>query len=150
MVRQPPSTTRTDTLFPYPTLVRSVHAVFAQPTVAVEEVVRAFQRGVKRQRVRMRVGQPEAGDRLAAAGLADEVLVVLALAGAFELVEPAALHAGHGLARGAAAELAHEARADLGLAIALVLADAFGIESEEHTSELQSLMRIPYSVLRLK
>src|SRR3546814_13502518 len=75
----------------------------------------------------MRVGQPEAGDRLAAAGLADEVLVVLALAGAFELVEPAALHAGHGLERGAAAELAHEARADLGLAIALVLADAFGI-----------------------
>src|SRR3546814_21104682 len=72
-------------------------------------------------------GQPEAGDRLAAAGLADEVLVVLALAGAFELVEPAALHAGHGLERGAAAALAHEARADLGLAIALVLADALGI-----------------------
>src|SRR3546814_13130467 len=56
----------------------------------------------------MRVGQPEAGDRLAAAGLADEVLVVLALAGAFELVEPAALHAGHGLERGAAAELAQD------------------------------------------
>src|SRR3546814_6698241 len=100
----------------------------------------------------MRVGQPEAGDRLAAAGLADEVLVVLALAGAFELVEPAALHAGHGLERGAATELAHEARADLGLAIALVLADAFGIvdRSEEHTSELQSLMRNSYAVFCLK
>src|SRR3546814_19632866 len=67
------------------------------------------------------------GDRPAAAGLADEGPVVLALAGAGGRGEPAALHAGQGLERGAAAELAHEARADLGLAIALVLADAFGI-----------------------
>src|SRR3546814_940750 len=147
----------------------------------------------------MRWGQPAAGARLAAAGLAVEVRVLVALAGAFERVEPAALHAGHGLERGAAAELAHEARADLGLAIALVLADAFGIvdgrcadarggahivsaqgagqrqapgrerlapadgrfpfardgarvqrtRSEEHTSELQSLMSISYAVFCL-
>src|SRR3546814_6690006 len=46
------------------------------------------------------------------------------------------------------AELKARAAADLsGLP---ALADDSGLRSEEHTSELQSLMRIPYAVLRLK
>src|SRR3546814_10826930 len=38
----------------------------------------------------------------------------------------------------------------LGLGIARLVVDPFSYRSEEHTSELQSLMRIPYAVFCLK
>src|SRR3546814_9992658 len=88
MIRRPPRSTRTDTLFPYTTLFRSVHADAAQ---------RALQ-------------GPE-----------------------------------HGRHRGVALRrrghcLGHERPAH----------DRHGDRSEEHTSELQSLMRISYAVFCLK
>src|SRR3546814_6759670 len=84
MIRRPPRSTRTDTLFPYTTLFRSL----------VEDF---FLR------------------QLGRVGLADFADFVLLLVG-----EP-------------------------------MLADAgVGVRSEEHTSELQSLMRISYAVFCLK
>src|SRR3546814_12246832 len=81
MMRRPPRSTRTDTLFPYPTLFRSFH-----------RLVPARQLGC--------------GRHFFASGL-DQVTFTL---------------------RGAQG----------------------GVRSEEHTSELQSLMRISYAVFRLK
>src|SRR3546814_10227812 len=103
MIRRPPRSTRTDTLFPYPTLVRSrlLHALPFE-TVA---------------------GRLPAGF--------DPAL--------WEAVRP---------------NLTRLAEAEGWLAICRgpvvpVIADA-GFRSEEHTSELQSLMRISYAVFCLK
>src|SRR3546814_6766349 len=104
MILRPPRSTRTDTLFPYTTLFRSVDHV----VVAVAHGARAQRRQVGARR------------RL---GVADRE-VHLALQDARQDV--AALRVG--------AEL-HQRRAD---------------RSEEHTSELQSLMRISYAVFCLK
>src|SRR3546814_6497037 len=95
MRRRPPRSTRTDTLFPYTTLFRSVRgALPAAPDVAVEP----------------------------AAAVVD--------------VERQALPHG-GVLR------------DHRAVIGLVVAEDEG-RSEEHTSELQSLMRISYAVFCLK
>src|SRR3546814_5610617 len=99
MRRRPPRSTRTDTLFPYTTLFRSV------PGEEIEVAGRASHR-----RVALAV-DPLAGDALRPER--DEPLAVVAVGGVQV----------HG--RG-------------------------GARSEEHTSELQSLMRISYAVLCLK
>src|SRR3546814_17021244 len=97
IIRRPPGSTRTDTLFPYTTLVRSRRAVAAVARVA-------------RRRLRRR--------RRARAGGACHV--------------QAGLHArSDRCARGGRRR--HAAH-----------------RSEEHTSELQSLMRISYAVFCLK
>src|SRR3546814_10446626 len=119
MIRRPPRSTRTDTLFPYTTLFRS-------------PVVRAGQEVVRRR------GQPA---EIAAA--------------VHHHHRPAAI----GRIVGAEAELAAglELRCDqierpvvdhpaLGVAR---LGPGIGVRSEEHTSELQSLMRISYAVFCL-
>src|SRR3546814_8053145 len=93
MIRRPPRSTRTDTLFPYTTLFRS---------------------HVHRRRVRHHL-EPPVVPRLSVA-----------------------LHDAAGGA--AAAAQAAGGGADGGLAL----------RSEEHTSELQSLMRISYAVFCLK
>src|SRR3546814_14217722 len=82
MIRRPPRSTRTDTLFPYTTLFRSTRVVGVKPELHVPEI--------------RQLGQEL--DRLAALDLAGDAV------------------------RG----------------------------SEEHTSELQSLMRISYAVFCLK
>src|SRR3546814_5573153 len=87
MIRRPPRSTRTDTLFPYTTLFRSQR----RPTTALEEI------------------------------------------GAVEVLEPGDRLAYRGL--GAAEEISCGREA---------------FRSEEHTSELQSLMRISYAVFCLK
>src|SRR3546814_1133111 len=92
MIRRPPRSTRTDTLFPYTTLFRS--DVFLD----LEEQERAAQQH----------GQPQEHHQL------------LAVAGLERVVGD-----GHGHARGQQ-------------------------RSEEHTSELQSLMRTSYAVFCLK
>src|SRR3546814_6480769 len=91
MIRRPPRSTRTDTLFPYTTLFRSLAQIIA----------------------------------LVGTGLATVALGLLAyeIAGA-------------------------KAGAVLGTAMAIKMV-AY-IRSEEHTSELQSLMRISYAVFCLK
>src|SRR3546814_5864568 len=94
MIRPPPRSTRTDTLFPYTTLFRSLAQLRAADVVALEAEggIAAGSQGA---------GQ---GDRRRAAQ------------------QRAAVKGKHG----------HEAR------------------SEEHTSELQALMRISYAVFCLK
>src|SRR3546814_1534492 len=108
MLRRPPRSTRTDTLFPYTTLFRSrLVGLGDHPEVA-------------------QLGDgATAGDRrearpLAAAELAvDRVVVHVGGAGAAAGLDPVADQRQH-------------------------------LRSEEHTSELQSLMRISYAVFCLK
>src|SRR3546814_6701504 len=117
MRRRPPVSTRTDTLFPCTTLVRSV--------------------GVVREQRRQRDRVPQR--RLPDAGLEDRMLVV-------------------GVSVGV--EHRHRQRADVlqRVLVARLLGFAAGDgefeeghwRSEEHTSELQSLMRISYAVLCLE
>src|SRR3546814_2095555 len=115
MVRRPPRSTRTDTLFPYTTLFRSV--VDQHIDMAAEPV----QRLRPKRFGRARMGEV-GGDAafLAAAGMA------------------------HDIVRG-------KRRRD-GFADAPAGAGDEDVElrSEEHTSELQSLMRISYAVFCLK
>src|SRR3546814_3325284 len=94
MIRRPPRSTRTDTLFPYTTLFRSVAALLADAPMAAELVAEVVDRGALQR------GQ---GDH-------DELV-------------------GGRL---------------------LVAGELLGERSEEHTSELQSLMRISYAVFCLK
>src|SRR3546814_9304221 len=93
MIRRPPRSTRTDTLFPYPTLFRSAYRQLAEPQ---------FRARCAEQRV-------EADD--------DMARIVAAL----------------------------QAEAEIDAAEQM-----FRVRSEEHTSELQSLMRISYAVFCLK
>src|SRR3546814_3830361 len=107
MIRRPPRSTRTDTLFPYTTLFRSVH---------------------RRAPPRPRSAQGRAADRSAAA---DQARAGRDADGA----RAACLNAGLGrIARGSLASRRAHANS----------------RSEEHTSELQSLMRISYAVFCLK
>src|SRR3546814_6748978 len=122
MIRRPPRSTRTDTLFPYTTLFRS-----ADTGVAAEIVVI--------------VAAHAAGDGELAHRLDDQFAIDAGGAGrrgGGAVVEAAVLMLG----AGADAESIEDA------VIALILV-AFG-RSEEHTSELQSLMRISYAVFCLK
>src|SRR3546814_3539809 len=100
MIRRPPRSTRTDTLFPYTTLFRSgaAHRRHLQPRRAGPAVLPLP--GVRRQGRRVDPGRR--------------------------------LRAGRGAARGGAGAVPGALR------------------SEEHTSELQSLMRISYAVFCLK
>src|SRR3546814_1755847 len=102
MIRQPPRSTRTDTLFPYTTLFRS----------ALEEL--ASQVHIEAAYMRTRKGN------------------VVVQARATRKINH---HTRQGLVQ-----------RHIGMAIA---AQA-GLRSEEHTSELQSLMRISYAVFCLK
>src|SRR3546814_10374562 len=110
MIRRPPRSTRTDTLFPYTTLFRSA---------VVDDQ--------QRQRFIDAVGAPvhHGGGGARLDRLAGEVVAV----------ERRSLQR-------------HEEVA--GLDAARVDGDAGGPRSEEHTSELQSLMRISYAVFCLK
>src|SRR3546814_2561783 len=108
MIRRPPRSTRTDTLFPFTTLFRS------KPLLAADEVRKLH-----------RIAHEE--DRRV---VADEI--VIALVGVEFEREPAHVAPGVG-----AALLAGNGR------------EACEHRSEEHTSELQSLMRISYAVFCL-
>src|SRR3546814_3354103 len=111
MIRRPPSSTRTDTLFPYSTLVR---APFPALPMVCRRAGGLWRRGANdRGRARGRSRDRAADDRDRAA-----------------------------LAR-------HGERAGQLLAVPK-FSDEHHRRSEEHTSELQSLMRISYAVFCLK
>src|SRR3546814_2284841 len=102
MIRRPPRSTRTDTLFPYTTLFRSVNYLGYRSTV-----------------VRIRISaesdpEPLTVQLLPEYRTLDEVAVIAASPGA------------------------------------VLKGDTTEFRSEEHTSELQSLMRISYAVFCLK
>src|SRR3546814_19062264 len=103
MIRRPPRSTRTDTLFPYTTLFRSDHHVGRQA------ILKAAIRGHR---------------------------------------HPGGHHHGHAIARQDAR--AQPAFGRPALDHRLPVAPGAGERSEEHTSELQSLMRISYAVFCLK
>src|SRR3546814_2675661 len=109
MIRLPPRSTRTDTLFPSPALFRSAaHALRPQPA---EEAARAF------------VGVDDAERHPETGSLARAI-------GAEHAIDAARRHR------------------EADPVDRLVIAEIF--RSEEHTSELQSLMRISYAVFCLK
>src|SRR3546814_1305721 len=114
MIRRPPRSTRTDTLFPYTTLFRSAAAV-GQTVLGWLRIsdwrAHGFAAGV-------------AGSGVAAAQIAP----LNGLAAAFAAI-------GIGLN---------------GLLTALIVPVLASFRSEEHTSELQSLMRTSYAVFCLK
>src|SRR3546814_2294305 len=137
MIRRPPRYTRTDTLFPYTTLFRSLDHQIAQARAS---------RNADAARLRRLVG-----------GLRDQRLVGLdaglrlGLAGARALTDPLQFLLQHPLAPGLCLLL-------LGQALFLLLQPGRVVaferqttaRSAEHTSELQSLMRISYAVFCLK
>src|SRR3546814_10892917 len=115
MIRRPPRSTRTDTLFPYTTLFRSVSGMTAADPV----LLRLLDERLK--------SRPDIAARLI-----------------MEITETVALDD--------IDEASRFVRTinELGCRVAL---DDFGAgftRSEEHTSELQSLMRISYAVFCLK
>src|SRR3546814_1910119 len=143
MIRRPPRSTRTDTLFPYTTLFRS-------------DVVRgggAIRAGADRRPVLARRQPPGRGGRLAARlrGLAVHAAAAGAdrcrLAGSRLARQRAVRHR-------LAATAAVVRTGGLGFAdpryVLVAAAQRRLARSEEHTSELQSLMRISYAVFCLK
>src|SRR3546814_2182322 len=132
MLPLPPTSTLTDTLFPYPTLFRSAageHALCRKPAAHAPAVPREA-RGPERcatDGAAGRGGQPCQRPRPAGHG-----------------GRAAVPHPAPGL-------LGRRRRAPLRRAgPALLLPGAAYLRSEEHTSELQSLMRISYAVFCLK
>src|SRR3546814_5200532 len=124
MIRRPPRSTRTDTLFPYTTLFRS-RSLGRGEDAAHQPVGGRGRRRVREAR-HDRAGRPAQGAR------AGRARVPHALRGRLVDGDPVA-----GRAAGRGAE---EVRTEL----------ESQVRSEEHTSELQSLMRISYAVFCLK
>src|SRR3546814_5866291 len=140
MIRRPPRSTRTDTLFPYTTLFRSVQG---QLQVAAD----AFDVGLARRAGDGDVAA-DAVDLQAAAGGADHADLH---GDAVDVEAGQRRHVDHQI-RWFAAVVAAARVADDDLELVAVAADVEGIDaaseaaadmhrSEEHTSELQSLMR---------
>src|SRR3546814_8348964 len=121
MIRRPPRSTRTDTLFPYTTLFRS--RKFVQILRRDADAFRfAFQNLAQRLARETRDLALEGADARLARVIADQI--AQSFVGQFELAQLQPM------------------RLDL-LRDQMELGD---LRSEEHTSELQSLMRISYSV----
>src|SRR3546814_7157878 len=127
MIRRPPRSTRTDTLFPYTTLFRSPTKYLA-PLITIFVIVGAFS--------------------------AREYLFDMWLALAFGIIGYIARKTGYhvaailiGLILGPLVEQSFLRALRLGGGDPMVM---FSSRSEEHTSELQSLMRISYDVFCLK
>src|SRR3546814_7588662 len=108
MTRRPPRSTRTDTLFPYTTLFRSVRNV-SRELIAILNLM-----GANEPQVLTKVVLPSA--------------VTWVFAG-LRISVPYAL---------------------IGAIVGELMASNRGLRSEEHTSELPSLMRISYAVFCLK
>src|SRR3546814_1092567 len=136
MIRRPPRSTRTDTLFPYTTLFRS-----RGPRVRLPEGAR--RRAGRRLHVDLHLAQAGRGRQRVAGGQRDDRFGRGAGRAPSGQVRAAALaegcrRAAQGRPRAAAA--GHGERR----------AARRRPRSEEHTSELQSLMRISYAVFCLK
>src|SRR3546814_7746737 len=130
MIRRPPRSTRTDTLFPSTTLFRSRR----EPRLRGD-------RGLHRHDLRLAEVHPRLVQPLDAARLSGAVGAVRRGA-----AEPAA--AGLGAAAGAALRLGGAGAAGGrrgGEAGVLARCGRRARDSEEHTSELQSIMRILYA-----
>src|SRR3546814_3972522 len=127
MIRRPPKSTRTDTLFPYTTLFRSGHEDRTVPAKRISAVLLAIV-------VVLLVQQPDIGQT--------------ALFGAVWMVQAVLA----GLTVQAIAGLVAAGIVGLGACYLLIphVTSRIDRRSEEHTSELQSLMRTSYAVFCLK
>src|SRR3546814_6762020 len=114
MIRRPPRSTRTDTLFPYTTLFRSLAASVLIGVALSAQVMRDAQHDLVTA-----IGEQRS------ATLADGSTVILSSGTALDV------RFANGVRRA-------------------TLARGEAFRSEEHTSELQSLMRISYAVFCLK
>src|SRR3546814_5466812 len=138
MIRRPPRSTRTDTLFPYTTLFRSaLDPRFHRVDLLV---LRSIQRiGHPRRPHRCGIGLSPGIEMAILAGeaVADELLRIGAGVGEDRHAAP------DRFALRPVGDRRHRRR---------LKADGVGLRgrSEEHTSELQSLMRISYAVFYLK
>src|SRR3546814_1792409 len=172
MIRRPPRSTRTDTLFPYTTLFRSVRRGGDDEDFTVQSAMyRAFVGDL--QQTPALVAAERAGHLDDAPDAVD--LAFLCLAGGAVLrvnllmgerdpralegdaltlcVEPQG-HRGAGAERREQEVVGRQAQVEAAGALRLVGGEdvpAYGdaLRSEEHTSELQSLMRISYAVFCL-
>src|SRR3546814_6880725 len=139
MIRRPPRSTRTDTLFPYTTLFRStVQSLFRR---RCERILRTTQEYcIHPGRRRLGIGDPAACPS-GETRIRRRMIVIQQPTNA---IRPAGrgtlLHLSDRLI---SAEGKSEWRAHWRVVFA-------SIRSEEHTSELQSLMRISYAVFCLK
>src|SRR3546814_10618672 len=130
MIRRPPGSTRTDTLFPYPTLFRSVYGRTLNP--------HDLQRSA---------GGSSGGEAAAIAagcspaGLASDACGSVRIPAHFNGI------CGLKLTQGRVPLTGQFPNDRSGL---FHMTSAFGVRSEEHTSELQSLMRNSYAVFCLK
>src|SRR3546814_5083736 len=116
MITPPPRSKRTDTLFPYTTLFRSLEQ-------AVDEALHPALEGLERHVAGEAVGDDHVdgvGEDVAPFDVADE---------------------------GASGGIQHAVGDEQ---VVGLLAQRIALRSEEHTSELQSLMRIAYAVFSLK
>src|SRR3546814_8322929 len=140
MSRRPPISTRTDTLFPYTTLFRSLLGVRQAPAIADGRVyAAAVEGGVQAFDLQTGATLWTFDSDLALSGgpgVGDGLVVVGSLEG-----DVIALDAGTGAERW---------RAKVENEVIAAPAVGQGMRSEEHTSELQSLMRISYADFCLK
>src|SRR3546814_5206403 len=139
MIRRPPRSTRTDTLFPYTTLFRSV---LGDAGAEDEEALRP------------RLGDGEVADDLAG-GIQHrrEHQAAFSRHAIGQQVRQPALGAGsRHFVLGEDGRLRHADRLAHRLALGLRGLESVGaaVRSEEHTSELLSLMRISYAVFCVK
>src|SRR3546814_1067690 len=134
MIRRPPRSTRTDTLFPYTTLFRSHGGVAQGLGQALSEAIFFDQHGQLISGSFQDYGMPRAGDL---------PMIEVVSHGVPTTMNPlGAKGAGEAGAVGSLAAITN--------AVCDALSDLGVRRSEEHTSELQSLMRISYAVFCLK
>src|SRR3546814_2835931 len=139
MIRLPPRSTRTDTLFPYTTLFRSCAYSLRRGKLHRCSADRIARVGAAGQRV----GGQVPGDGLQVApDVAGTAAVALFLAGHLHRVPHRAQSLDNLRREGAGLGLDHVRHP--------LVVVARQRRSEEHTSELQSLMRISYAVFCLK
>src|SRR3546814_9915865 len=124
MIRRPPRSTRTDTLFPYTTLFRSEH--FSGSATRIAEDIRRRVWQQLRFTVSAGVAPNKFLAKIASEWNKPDGLFVITPAQVDDFVQALEVKRLHGVGR--------------------VTAE----RSEEHTSELQSLMRISYAVFCLK
>src|SRR3546814_3577907 len=122
MIRRPPRSTRTDTLFPYTTLFRSDRIVKELPPIASQRIV-----------TRLRLYPALAGSHSGRAAWRGSQNLFISQAG----IDRRTLIVGP---HGACSQ--HQCQGGY--------CQPLQDRSEEHTSELQSLMRISYAVFCLK
>src|SRR3546814_9558820 len=130
MIRRPPRSTRTDTLFPYPTLFRSRHSGFLTRFQGIKDRTFRYRRGIATFFRPCRQDCTHPGQR-------GDFRVDLVDFEQGKLTDVGAGCRGAGPEGQQAVDILERKARLLG-------------RSEEHTSELQSLMRISYAVFCLK